>query len=189
MAGGYDVTPVEPLDVLREELRGVKARLSELERPTGTQLQPLPVAASGGNYSQFSLSGSTGVVWADNSGFASVDIVIPTSASGAVLVYMTANVMVNEAAAVSASGTTTAYVSFNAVGGTSGSTSDALIVETSLGLSESKANIRVRSTAINLVTLSAGAHTLRLAAAYEHSGTSTGATTINSMSIAAQVLS
>lgn len=38
MAGGYDMTPVDPLDVLRAQLVDMKARLAELERPTGTQL-------------------------------------------------------------------------------------------------------------------------------------------------------
>lgn len=38
MAGGYDVTPVDPLDVLRDQLVSLKERVAELERPTGTQL-------------------------------------------------------------------------------------------------------------------------------------------------------
>lgn len=38
MAGGYDTTPTDPLDVLRSQLVDLKARVSELERPSGTQL-------------------------------------------------------------------------------------------------------------------------------------------------------
>ena len=101
MAGGYVVSPPDPIAQLVEQLRDLRGRVSELERPTGTQFQPAPVAATGGNFSQFSITGSTGTVWADNSGFASVSITVPPSASGAVLVYMTANVMVNEASAAS----------------------------------------------------------------------------------------
>ncbi len=38
MAGGYDVSPVEPLDVLRLLFEELRDKVRELERPTGTQL-------------------------------------------------------------------------------------------------------------------------------------------------------
>jgi len=38
MAGGYSDFPQDPLEQLKQELTAVKARVAELERPTGSQL-------------------------------------------------------------------------------------------------------------------------------------------------------
>jgi len=38
MAGGYQDFPQDPLEQLKQEIAAVKARVAELERPTGTQL-------------------------------------------------------------------------------------------------------------------------------------------------------
>lgn len=188
MAGGYDMTPVDPLDVLRAQLLGIKERVYELERPTGTQFQPVPTVAEGvGASEQTNITGTTGTVWVDNSGFTAVDFVVPKSASGRVLFYITGTLLVNESATSGQSGSLTAYVSVNAAGGDTGTLNDALMlyVNTTSGATQRRS---MRATAVALQTLSSGPQSAKLAIAYSHSGTSNGLAQFSSLALAVQVL-
>ncbi len=189
MSGGYDRLSNDELERLLSRMDGMQRRLDELERPTGTQISPVPVAASGGFASGASITGDTGVVWVDNTDFASVEVDVPRSASGRALVYVTATIEVNIIQGGPGAGQMETYVSHTTTGGTTGSTTNALVVGSRTGGSNSN-NVSVRATAINLVTLTPGAtETVKLCAAYMHAGTATGLFAINSMQVAVQVLS
>lgn len=189
MSGGYDRLSNDELERLLSRMDGMQRRLDELERPTGTQISPVPVAASGGFASGASITGDTGVVWVDNTNFASVAIDVPRSASGRALVYVTATILVNIFGGASTAGGMYTYVSHTTTGGSTGSVTDALVVSTSTGINNEN-NVSVRATAVNLVTLNPGVtETIKLCAAYKHSSTATGLYTINDMQIAVQLLS
>lgn len=84
MAGGYDVTPVDPLDVLRDQLVSLKERVAELERPTGTQLyaslrNPVTPSAATGYGSNF-------IITTTAAAFASASVTVPDGYTRA-LVY------------------------------------------------------------------------------------------------------
>src|SRR5690606_10970778 len=95
MSGGIRPVPEDRLAQLVAEVDRLRRDVRELQKPTGTQFRPIPVAAEGGFASGAAITGDTGVVWQSNTDFAEVNVEVPATASGQVLVYLTATVETN----------------------------------------------------------------------------------------------
>lgn len=180
MSGGYQHLTADPNEQLLRELTSQRRRLDELEKPTGSQLSPLPIAATGGDFSVINVNTTTGMQWQPNAAYGAVTFTVPATASGTILVTVSAALLANQ---VTNAGQMFTYVGYNLAGGNSSVQTSCLMVYAI------NAENRLQASRVVVDTVSPGqTYTARLTAGYEHFNGGNGFSSANYMSIAVQVL-